>query len=412
MRFAKHLPKVNRQSVLIGGILSIVSFTVLVAGSMSLAIFPNPWQGPLQRAYLRFIPGDKSGSLVLFQSLASLSESKSLLFTSTMSAQLLTSGKEIGQVSFSTTAPLQWSGVANLTEQVFHQDLQFAGELRMPGNSVKTEAEVKLTDQNLYFKLNSIPNQLGLNLNQAMGQWYLTPLTASDSATTKLTAGSQQKLTQSFAELWRQATVGRATLQMHQGQSVYVLQVLLPKTAMQAYLRQVFQVESQTRPDQKPEITHAWQNWLVTVSAPLSDLHGELWVDRQSLRPVQFEGAIVYLNTVPKKTDNRVGLISALSSINQVNLNFKIALSKYNESFPFTEPSDALPASQIFSEALGKLQSGTAQSGVGTTELPTLTPYQQLQLQKLNSISPAQKQHFLDQLDKNGPLSTGSASQP
>ncbi len=385
-------------------IAAAVLFLVLSIGARSTFAAENIFQrtfnsigNSVQRFYLRWIPGSKPGDAVMRQALAAMQEVKTAQVSSEIGGDLLHDDQPQGSFKVTVTGPAQLQPKTG--EEQSKQELSLTGDFTLQGTTLHMAADTKVVGNTFYFKLNQVPALPNVDLSSITGKWYKTTSETATGSAQTLTAEQKAQLQDAMNKLWSSAKASESRPDTLDGHDVFIVDVVFPRTAIQEYLNTAVSIQSSTNPDQSPDVTSRIQEVLQKNSDRVGDVSGKLWIDRSSFYLRQLSMPIVYNMPAQESETTSFAPLAALSHVNKVNLLIKAHFDNFDEPIQFVEPTDALDAKEAFAASFGKMMTPGMTSSEGTSELPTLTPAQRLQLQQLNSISPAQKQKFLDQLN-------------
>lgn len=365
----------------------------------------NSFSNGVQRFYLRWVPGNKPGKAVMYQAIQSTQSLKTVDVTSDITANLFQGQQQQAALHLNIKSPTQLKS-SNQGETP-NQEFNVVADFSLRGTTLKTAADVKITPQTFYFKLVEVPTLPNVDLSSITGKWFKSD-NAAASQSAELTAENKERLDTAFTRLMTSADVEQATADTKADKPVYVVNVKLPRAAVQEYVATVVEVQSQTKKDQPAAITVALQENLTKNLNKIGDVKVLFWVDRTNFHILHAESQIDYLVEKSAKPTTQTGPLAALSQVDQVKLKIVADFGNFNAPVAFVEPIEAQDSAELMTTTLNKVLSGGG-SSVGTSELPVLTPYQQQQLQQLNSASPEQRQRFLEQISKTK-LSTRSAT--
>ncbi len=392
---------------------AFLSLMVLSVGAQPTFAAENIFQkavssvgNSLRRFYLTWIPGDKPGTSVLNQAMVATQQLKTAQVNSQITADLFHDEQSQGNVKIVVQGPAQMQ--PQVGNESAKQELNIDAEFTLQGTTLHLAADTKVAGNTFYFKLNQVPALPSVDLSSVTGKWYKTTSTTA-TASAQLSADQKEQLSAAMMKLTQSAQAGTAHADTKGDHSVYVVDVTIPRAALQEYLNTAISIQSEANPSQDANVTTKIQETLKKNTDTIGDLKGTLWVDKSSFYVRHIEVPITYL--MPAQSDpiaesSTMIPLAALSQINKAVILVKADLDNFDQPIQFVEPTDALDAKEAFAASFGRMMSPGMQSSEGTSELPTLTPYQKTQLQKLNSISPEQKQKFLDQLNSMEKLKT------
>ncbi len=416
-KFLKFRSKRLALVILVFGVLfcctSLVNQASAAGPSDVLKTVTSSISNTFQKFYLWWIPGDKPGSIVINQAWLATQQLKSATITSDLVSTLLRDGQDLANIHLNLKGPAQLQ--SQIGSIPTGQDLQIQGSFSMQGTELAGSADVKMANQTVYFKLNQVPKLPNVDLGDITGRWYQTS-TASSTATVTLSSVQQKQLGLAATKLLASVQAGTAKVATKNNQKVWVVPVTIPRSALEEYVASVLTLQSQDQLDWPAGSTNALQQLLQHHLDRIGDVIFVLWIDKSSFNPTHIETNLQEMlpQTAPQTqsevSKSQSGLFAALAKTTQVKAFVQLDFSNFNQPIQFTTPSGAVDAVDILSHTFSQFQDLGSTSVVGTSELPKLTQYQTQQLQQLNSISPAQKQRFLDQLNKLGPLSTASGT--
>jgi len=350
-----------------------------------------------QRFYLRWIPGDKPGESVLIQAISATEQLKTAQVASEITADLLQDDQSKGNAKITIKGPAQLQ--PQVSGEMTQQEMNFSGEFTLQGTTLRLVADAKVAGNTFYFKLNQVPALPNVDLSAITGKWYKTTMEAAASTeNTQLSTDQKEQLNAASMQLWKSAKAGTAQAVTKNDHSVYMVNVTIPNKAVEEYLSAVVEVQSQAYSSQSPDITSRIQSELRQNLNKIGDIKAVVWVDKSTFYVRHIEIPISYAINQSSNEEASFAPLAALSQINKAIILIKVDLDNFNEPIQFVEPTDALEAKDALAASFGKMMTPGLPSAEGTSELPSLTPAQRLQLQQLNSISPAQKQKYLDQL--------------
>ncbi len=378
-------------------VVSLLVFGALLLGSAQPAfaaenIFQrlnNSIRSQTERLYLRLVPGDKAGEAVYRQSMIAAQNLETANMNMELGVDILDGQRSLAKATMTVVGPFEMTNKTSLADS--KQDLSIAAEVSVEGTSFRGAADMKMTSETIYFKVNEVPALPGMDLSTLKGKWLKTKNTTLDGAKkTPPTAEDEQKLKDAYEKLLKASQIGKAKKETKNNKAVYVIESTIPKAALAMYIDEVLAVSAaQLESGFEPNMQATMKENIERGLSYISEVKAISWFDRATFLPVRVEIPLVV--TLPRQETKMAGVPSSTQLANfqnadTVNINVLIDLSNFNEPINFVEPTDAQDAQEFFSEMMGTSmmnQGGTSGAqGSGTTELPTLTPAQQRQLQQ------------------------------
>jgi hypothetical protein len=328
----------------------------------------------VQKLYLRFVPGNKSGSAVLNQAMRAMPNLKTSQMKTTIDTDLLKDDQSVSQLNITVQGPME---MHTADTQMTRQDLHVNGEFTMQGTSLRADADFKLVGQTLYFKLNEVPALPSINLTSVTGKWLKT--NASSSNATQPETDLQQKVQAASVKLIHSSQAEVARPEYKNGHAVYIVEVTVPQVAIEEFVKTVLEV--------KPEAMAKSQEQISRLLNQVGDVHATLWIDRGNffVRHMEMPIQVPVDFSQSSGAGDEAGPAAMLSQVNKVDIKIVMDADHFNEEVHFSEPTDAEDAATAFSGVLGGMM-GKSKGLEGTSELPTLTPAQRLQIEQLQKM--------------------------
>jgi hypothetical protein len=378
----------------------VVLFSVATASPTYAA--ENPFQkffasvsNSFQRLTL-LLPGDKDGKIVMNQAVQANQKLKSANVQAVMTFDLQKQDNSIANVKVNLDGPFEMNSPSDPSS--YKQALHTAATFSMEGTSLSADADLKVTKDFLYFKLNQVPAVPLFDLSSLKGKWLKTENKPTESSTS-LSADQQQRMKDATTKLFMDAHYGSAKKETKNGVGVYVLDVTLPKQSVVEYIKTVNEIQKENSKDVSPQMEADEQKSTDSLNKAIDnigDLTATLWVDRSSFYLTHMDLPITYLvEKKDKSADSAAGgsmtgsgsPLAALDEVDKVKMLFTIDLKDFNQSVSFEEPQDAQDAKEAFQDMMGKAAvTPPSTFGVGSSELPGLTPTQKAQLQKYEQM--------------------------
>lgn len=393
---------------------AVFTFGLVLFGSSALPAYAagNFFQdvtqsigGTFERLYL-LLPGDKSGKIIADQAFLAAKNLKTAQMNTQVTVDLQNDQNTPTSLKFNVAGPIQ---ISNLYDpSTYKQDLKVSGQVNVKDTAMTADADLKMTGEKLYFRINELPPVPFFNLDNLKGKWLFTSVKKT-SDTPAPTADEQQKFIDAYQKLLNTATFSSASKQTKNDHEVYVFDVTFSKAALLQYIDDINKVQTDAgKPVADAEEARASFEKLLSNTG---DLKLTIWVDRSSFFVRHVELPISY--TPEKSAEPSPALtpaeaesnpLSALSHISKVNILVSLDADNFNAPITFTEPTDAQDAQQAFQQAMsagglgggagfGAGALGTGATGMPTnlpttpTELPTLTPQQKQQLLRYQQMS-------------------------
>lgn len=346
--------------------------------------------------YLRFVPGKKSGKLVLKQMSESYKTLKSFESDTTLDAQVTGEGKTLA------TAKLNMVGVTKLDDvwnpQTYSQEVKVTGNVAFEGTTLSAIADMKMIDGVTYVMVSQLPALPGFPSENFKNTWIkVTPEKANEATSmVEPTAEQKQKMQDALMKLLESAQVSDAVSEKKDGENVFLLELTLSKPTLVEYFMTVTEVQKEimvaaaTTEEEKEMITRpSGIDEKANLQAALDyvgDLKMKLWVERSHYYPTYFEmpltvdaKRVIQLNASPNPT---------LSNIEKANITITSDMRKFNEPVNVVAPEGAQDIQSLMGKMMG-VPSDAAMVAppaqirkptVGTSELPELTDWQKQQL--------------------------------
>lgn len=372
----------------------------------------------LERLYLQWWPGEKSGQAVLRQALTATQQLRSFTGTTTVELELPATSATPGTIQLTASGPTLMDQLWD--PRTFRQDLQVKVQASLAPESWQLSGQLRQIAGDTYLQFNQLPALPGINTSQLLNTWIKLPAAASTPpATTNLA-----ELQTAFTQLFSQAQVSPARPETLGNQAVYALTVTLPSAAVEQYLQTIQRLTQPAvpplgSPSVVPPVSDGSR-----LLAGMEALSLRLWVDRQSYLIRQFElplqlppeaaaGSLTALPVLPNSLalpgagqpagDELVDPTGAAVSAEPLSVLIRSQLDQHNQTFTVTAPAEAQDLQQLLLPFMGSGLPGqplpTAAGGgaaatqpgrrlptVGTTELPALTPAQQKVLEEYEQM--------------------------
>jgi hypothetical protein len=380
----------------LAAVLSIATASPTYAAENPFQKFFSSVSNSFQRIVL-LLPGDKDGKIVMNQAVQASQNLKSATVESVVTLDLQKQETSVANVKINLGGPFEMNAAADPSS--LKQSLHVAAVLSMEGTSLTADADVKVTKDFLYFKLNQVPAVPIFDLTSVKGKWLKTENQPTEQPTS-LNADQQQRMKDATTKLLMGAQYSSAKKETKNGKSVYVLDVTLTKQAVTEYTKTILEIqkESITDPAARAKAdAKTTEDEVEKMLNNIGDIKATLWIDRSSFFISHMDIPMTYTVEKKEKSEDAQAMtaalggstnpFAALDEVEKIKMSFTIDLKDFNQPVAFEEPTDAQDAKEAFQSMMGKSSAMPAPSlGVGSSELPGLTPAQKLQLQKYEKM--------------------------
>jgi hypothetical protein len=391
------MKKVLFLTLLVMSLFAVSAQPSFAAENASGNIFQNFFQkvqttvsNTAQRVFL-MLPGDKPGSVVLNQAAQAATQIKTEEVAADVSVNIQSEDQSLANIKVHVDGPIE---INDQKDQQLHQDLHLTGVFSMQGTSMQADANLKMADKKIYFKLNEVPVLPYIDVSDLKGKWLSVDTTnaskKTSASTTAWTEEQKHAFQQANTDLLKKSQISSAKKEKKDDHQVYVVDVTLPKDALIAYAEAVqkIQAQSQTESDEPRDVASS-QETLHTILQGVDEIKTTLWVDRGTFFIRHVELPLVY--TKPADTAelpvDRTNPLANLAKFQTLKISIMMTFDKFNVPLKFEEPTDAEDAQQAFQKIMGGSATGAGMpSGINPSELPSLTPQQKMQLEQFNKM--------------------------
>ena len=378
--------------------------------------------GQLERLYLQFIPGEKSGKMVLKQMGLATQSLKSFQGRTTIELKALSAQQSVGEATLELAGPTVVGQVWDPTS--YTQDLSVKGSLTYQGKSLQASANLRMVDGVTYLQLRELPDMNGADPSNPINTWVkFEPIPASGSAqdsSSQWSAEQQARVQAAFYQMLDNSEVSSARVEKKDGGDVYVFTATLSKTALAEYLTTLRQVEAESESSEANALDPAdLRAQTEQMLSNIGEITATFWVDKSRFYPRHFELPleINVLQARENEGEGSAGLTQALpvNDVDTLTIFISSDMTNYNESYLITTPENAEDSRVFFTKIMGAfmpglsgmippLESQTPGSSmmqlisprpdvpedrlptVGTTELPSMSPEQKKALEQYEQM--------------------------
>lgn len=359
----KHLSKRSFQVGVAGGFMAVaMAGSILVSPPQaqaqgfsfqdSLASLRDSVSNTFQRLYLQ-LPGQKSGKLVLKQSLEATSQLETMQVASTIEvAAADQAGQSLLDFSLITTGPVKVADAYDPSS--LQQEMNMTGSLQVEGTTLELDLDMKQTADATYIRLNQIPAIPGFDLRQIKDQWISIPTDPGmleaefDAELEALTEAERRQLEAATRRLFDSAEVGPAVRETKDGNSVFVISISLSDEVIMTWLEEVQAIT-------EPEATTDDLTQMRQLLDTLQPIEAEVWVDARSLYLRHFQLPMVVDVAAAQdqlaQAEEAAGAVGVedLSEASSIEILIAATVSDFNLPVSFEAPADATPFMEVFS---------------------------------------------------------------
>jgi len=367
-------------------IAGVVSSTVFIGSAQPAFAAENFFQkiqhsvsSGLDGFYLKYIPGNKPGKLVVKQMTDSYKNLKSFEDDTAVDVDVIGNGQTLGSAHLKMTGPMVVGEFSN--PQSYQQDLKVAGQVSMQGTTLSATADLKMINGVSYLRITQLPGLPGTSFDQVKDKWIKFDPAATRSATkdtVKWTPEQQQKLQDGFFKMVESAKVSEAKPDKKDGVDVYVITLNVPKQAVVDYVMTLSDTQLQAgamiAPTKDP--AESRKN-LETAMDAVGDVNLTLWVERNHYYPKHFELPLeldVKKILTAQESSTGKAMMPVAQQVDKVNLKIVSDISKFNESFTVTAPDSAEDAQTFFQKVMGPAMMGGAAQVPSDTSMMGVNP--------------------------------------
>jgi hypothetical protein len=368
----------------------------------------------VDRLYLKVIPGDKPGKLVVKQMSTASQKIKSFKGDTNINVEMIGAGKTTGTMSLTASGPTVVGELWN--PKSYQQEMALSGQFSMQGTTLSAAADIKMVNGVTYMKINKLPALPGAQLDQLTGTWVKFDPASQGVKTeeTKFTPEQTQRMQDAFKKMIESSEAGTAKSEKKDGNNVFVVTLTISKPAVVEYIGTVTEIqremmEKTADTDEEKAMLRSQDPALAKKNIEealnaMGDIKATFWVDKGNYFPRHFELPLEI--DVKKFTEQSAAAKEMLpeagaqaQQIDMVKVNIVSNATDFNKPFTITAPEGAEDAQIFFSKAMSTMAPGAATRPgsatpammrtptTGTSELQDLTPEQKKQLMEYEKMT-------------------------
>jgi len=387
-------------SLFIFFVFNLIAPQVVFAKENMLSSLVHSLGNSMQRFYLRVIPGDKSAKAVINQSMLMMSELKSAHTNMELNTKLMKQDSDLANFKLIIKGPVEIRDIYH--PQPVKQDVNLFGEFKINGSNMLTDLDLKMDQDNLYFKLNQFPAFLPIDLSKYQDQWFKYELASSSelgkegsqAEVKDLTEEQKQKAAEALLKLINSSQLSAAKKDKKEETKVFVIKAILSDEAILEYFDQLTDLET----DQNlTNFSREKRGQLKQLLSYSDEVELVLWIRSDNFYLTHIELPLTV--DLSQMTDGRSldslvllagdqSLATAVSQADALLLDFSLDLSQFNHEIFIQVPDDAKDAREEMSHNLveeynfNAVNNEDASSGKDEYDVPEL-PYLTSEQKKL-----------------------------